>query len=486
MIKTASLLKEHSNLKGQSVLVFGDVMLDTYVIGDANRMSPEAPVPIVHVSEYKYVLGGAANVAAGIAALGVQTLLAGVVGDDNAAEVLRCTTEKNGLVSDLVVSKNRRTTVKTRILGNQRQIVRFDDEIATDIEAADEAVLLEKLFLLAETVDLIIISDYSKGTCTERVCGKLIAYAGSLNKTIIVDTKRADWSRFQGASIVTPNFSEFKSCAAHREMHNNEKDISMAAKEMISRYNLGGILITRSQYGITYCPAIGEVFTVNAVAQEVFDVSGAGDTVVAALAVFLALGCDIYTAISIANTAAGIAVSKNGTYVVSRRELEAELWAAERNKLLSTDTIGEVIAEYRRRGMKIVFTNGCFDILHSGHISLLKQAKDAGDILVVGINSDLSIKRLKGELRPINSQDERAGILCELRAVDEVIIFDEDTPLELIEKIEPDILVKGGDYTEETIVGADFVKNRGGSVVIIPLVKDKSTSAIIAKMQGEH
>jgi D-beta-D-heptose 7-phosphate kinase/D-beta-D-heptose 1-phosphate adenosyltransferase len=466
------------NQFNKTILIVGDVMLDEYIMGDVLRISPEAPVPVVKTRERKSVLGGAANIAANVVALNAQAALIGVVGKDNATEIFKAEGNKAGIDFIPVYSSDRLTTVKTRIVGNKYQIVRYDDEITDNISEAEETVLLKEFESRLPLADIVVISDYAKGICTERVCRQIIETAKKFGKHVFVDPKQSDWKRYEGAFLIKPNLREFYQAARGKLSAVN---IEMAAKQLMSEYGISNVLITKSQYGMSLVTA-EKTYDIQSEVKEVYDVSGAGDTVIATLAVFSANGMSLPDSIKIANAAAGIAVSKRGTYTVTLEELKEKLDNNE-NKIISNDDIVKFIRRLRKLHKRIVFTNGCFDILHVGHIRVFREAKKHGDVLIVGLNSDASVKRLKGEGRPVNSESDRAFTLSELKSVDGVIIFEEDTPYELIKAISPDVLVKGGDYSEDTIIGADFVKGKGGAIVIVPLVSGKSTSNTIKTIE---
>ena len=471
------------------ILVVGDVMVDEYIYGNVSRVSPEAPVPIIATTGRKAVLGGAANVAAGISALGAAVTLSGAVGKDAGAGELRDIAAKLGIDFIGITSGNRKTTVKTRIVGNGRQIVRYDNETIAQLSEAEEAKLLQKIQSAISGVDIVVISDYAKGVCSDNVCRAVVQMSKQANKAVVADTKKSDWSRFSGAEIIVPNFEEFKSALSAlkiQNIDNTEADIVRYAGDLAAKYDISGILVTRSQHGMTYVTRDNSYCTVNAAVREVYDVSGAGDTVVAFLAVFLALGETMENTISIANTGAGISVGKPGTYAVTYDDIAALYAKARKSKLYTLADLEISLTLWREGGRKIVFTNGCFDVLHSGHISLLTNAKNDGELLIVGLNSDSSVRRLKGKTRPVCAELERATVLAALEAVDAVVIFDEDTPLALIQKLKPDVLVKGGDYTESTVVGADYVKSYGGKIALAPLLPGKSTTSIFKKIKRKQ
>jgi len=480
------MLTEHTRqgIKQLNILVIGDVMLDEYIYGNVSRISQEAPVPIISATGRKMVLGGAGNVASGIAALGASVTLLGAVGEDAGADELRGMAKQQGINFVGISVKNRKTAKKTRIIGNGRQIARYDSESTEYLHEDEETKLIDELSMAIANSDIVVISDYAKGVCSGRLCRSVIKTSKQSGKPVVADTKRADWSRFGGADVIAPNFEEFKAALKNQNIKNTEADIVGEGEGFAKTLDIGGILVTRSQHGMTYVSRSGMHFTVDAAVREVYDVSGAGDTVVAFLAVFFALGESIENAISIANTGAGIAVSKPGTYAVSYDDIAASYAQSQKSKLYTSSELESALHTWRNDGRKIVFTNGCFDVLHSGHISLLTKAKNEGDLLVVGLNSDLSVRRLKGPERPACPELERATVLAALEAVDAVVIFEEDTPLSLIQMTRPNVLVKGGDYTEGTVVGADFVKSNGGRIVLVPLVPGKSSTSIFEKIQN--
>jgi len=447
------------------VLVIGDIMLDEYVFGSVSRISPEAPVPVVSVSNRKFVLGGAANVALNISSLGVSTTLMGVIGKDTEGEVFLQTLKENSINFEGLKLENRITTVKTRIIGNDRQIVRFDKEQTNEFSAEEQNEFIDKFKNAVKDSSIIVISDYKKGVCSEKICREVIECANKLGKQVIVDPKQSNWSRYSGAYIITPNFKEF--C-----------ETGKTVEQLLKDYQIQNILITRSQDGMSLVNK-NETKDFKSEAKDVYDVSGAGDTVVGTIAAFLAKGTELCEAVEISNIAAGIAVGKMGTYAVTLADIKNAIHSRSKQKLISIEKIADIVDIWKKQGKKIVFANGCFDIIHTGHISLLKQAKQFGDILVVGLNSDASVKQLKGETRPINSEIDRAEVLCAFEFVDALTIFNEQTPLELIKKILPDVLVKGADYTLQNVVGADIVMANGGKVELVKLIEGKSSSKII-------
>jgi len=458
-----------------SCLVIGDVMIDEYVNGNVTSVSPEAPVPIVHIRDVKSTLGGAANVAANIRKLGAKCTLVGVVGEDTDGQILREELQKRGVKWAGICTQSRITTKKTRIIGNLHQLVRLDREMNMEPGEAEQERLLNNVRKEIDSADIIIISDYKKGVCTSNICQTIISLAKKEDKKIIIDPKQTDWTRYSGAFLIKPNLKEF-----YQTIGNTDNDIVQGAKQLLNKFDISNILITRSQDGMTLV-SDNCVDNCQTEAQEVFDVSGAGDTVVATVATAIAAGMELSDAIKIANIAAGISVSKLGTYAVGLNEIITSINHSYSKKIMSREEVISFAEMSKKHGKKVVFTNGCFDILHTGHISLLETAKRQGDVLIVGLNTDDSIKRLKGNDRPINNEYDRAKVLSALEAVDGVILFNEDTPIELVNGIVPNVLVKGADYTIDKVVGADVVSRNGGEVVLVPLIQEKSTTNIIEK-----
>jgi D-beta-D-heptose 7-phosphate kinase/D-beta-D-heptose 1-phosphate adenosyltransferase len=459
----------------KNILVIGDVMLDEYIDGVCSRISPEAPVPVIRVKERRCVLGGAANVANNIAALGADVFLIGIIGDDDKGNTLSEIAQKQNIDAEFFRLKNRPTTVKTRITVGSHQMIRCDTEETSPLSEEDETDLIDLCRKHMADADIIIISDYNKGVCSEKLCKNVIS---SANAPVIIDPKQSDWSSYSGAYLIKPNLKEFTSAGAGEI---NDNDLPSKAMRLSEKYDIKNILITLSGDGMMLI-GNGSVKNFETDSKEVYDVSGAGDTVIAALAVFLLSGKELSVAVRLANIAAGISVSKAGTSVVTLEEIYNKTNEKKTSKIKLREDLVPYVSELKKFGKKVVFTNGCFDVLHSGHISLLKQAKKFGDILIVGLNSDSSVKRLKGESRPINSEIERAEVLSAIEYVDAIVIFDEDTPYNLVGEILPDVIVKGGDYKKDEVVGGDIVKKAGGSIEIIPLISGKSTTGTIEKI----
>jgi D-beta-D-heptose 7-phosphate kinase/D-beta-D-heptose 1-phosphate adenosyltransferase len=471
-------------LSDVKILVVGDVMLDRYWHGDTARISPEAPVPVVRVSDFEDKAGGAANVAKNIVHLGAQASLLGIIGEDDNGQSLQASLEKEGISSLLVKQNQAPTITKIRILSRSQQVVRLDIEQSFSQQHAD--LLSAEFERLIEQFEMVLFSDYNKGSLAN--IGTMIDVAKKAGKTVLVDPKSKDLAVYAGADYVTPNLTEYQAAGG---VSGDEEQIAQSAKKIISDCSIGAMLLTRSEQGMSLITAT-EKFDYPAQTLEVADVTGAGDTVIATLAVMLGTQMPAFQAVEIANIAAGITVTRLGAATLSPEELSSNLTAyLERTGAHyhpTADEVFERIEQARRRGDKIVFTNGCFDILHAGHVRYLAQAKTRGDKLVVGLNNDDSITRLKGADRPVNSLQERATVLTALAAVDWVIPFgsveENDTPANLIQQLKPDVLVKGGDYKIEDIAGADFVLANGGNVEVLEFVNDCSTSKVISKIKA--
>ena len=464
------------------VLVVGDLMLDKYVWGDVERISPEAPVPVVRAAHNSEQPGGAANVAMNLAGLGASVMVIGFAGDDDDQARLKNLLELKNIEAVIVSVRDFPTISKLRILGGNQQILRLDTEgRLTPPQEAYDALLRSALDQLEEA-DAVILSDYAKGVLSERVCREIISAARSRKIPVIVDPKALDFERYRGATTICPNLREL-SAAVHSSMSDLE-ELFTAAEAMVPNLDLSYLTVTMSEKGIAVLREKSRVVA-PAVARQVFDVSGAGDTVVSIIALCICCGLPIENAVQLANLGAGIVVGKVGTVPVQKFELLAALssdiglHASE--KILPLERLLIRAAAWRSVGEKVVFTNGCFDLLHVGHITLLERARQEGDRLIVAINSDSSIRTLKGPPRPIVGERDRARVLAALGAVDAVIIFDDRTPLRLIDAVRPHVLVKGGDYTEATIVGADIIRSWGGRVKIVPTVEGFSTTKLIEK-----
>jgi D-beta-D-heptose 7-phosphate kinase/D-beta-D-heptose 1-phosphate adenosyltransferase len=468
------------------VLVVGDLFLDLFVYGGAERISPEAPVPVLRKGSDMTMLGGAGNVVANIATLGGQAHLVAAVGADQAAEQVHGLLNGLGVATDgLVMVEHRPTATKTRFIAQHQQVLRVDNEIVGPLNAAENDMLMEAVARALPNCGVVVVSDYAKGVLMAEQAEKIIAMARAAGLPIVTDPRGADWSPYRGSSYITPNRRELD--LASGAVVRGDAAIAAAANALIARHDLKGLVVTRSEEGMSVItPEASD--HISARAREVFDVSGAGDTVVAVLALGLASGLDVRAAAHLANAAAGVVVGKLGTAQVSPDELAAALAgdAGEASRSGRVLDRGQTLAQvhsWRAAGLSVGFTNGCFDILHAGHISLLEQARACCDRLVVAVNSDASVRRLKGAGRPVNTAADRAAVLAALRSVDVVTVFDEDTPLELIKTLMPNVLIKGDDYTMDAVVGADVVRAAKGRVVLAPLVRDKSTTGVIERIR---
>jgi D-beta-D-heptose 7-phosphate kinase/D-beta-D-heptose 1-phosphate adenosyltransferase len=480
-----ALLDILASLYRARVLVLGDVMLDRFVYGSVERTSQEAPVPVMALERTSSIPGGAANVARNVSALGGRVVLIGVVGEDEAATELRKQlSEVASLRAHLLTDPSRPTTTKTRYIADRQQVLRADVEVATPLaEPMAERLLAQYRAALAEA-DIVILSDYNKGALSDAVTTRAIAAATAAGKPLLVDPKSRSFLKYKGATILTPNKQELQSACGHD--CSTDEQVVAAARQILAQGICTTVVATRGKDGMSIIQCEGSASHIRTVASEVYDVTGAGDTAVAAMAVGLASGANISDVARLANVAAGIVVGKYGTATATPDEILARLnsvpdagmphgsFTLERAQLLVT--------RWRRLGLRVAFTNGCFDVLHPGHVSLLNHAKRSADRVIVGLNSDASVRRLKGANRPIQDAGTRAMVLNALKAVDGVVIFDEDTPLALITALEPDVLVKGADYAVDTVVGADVVLKRGGQVVLAELVPAYSTTETIQRI----
>jgi D-beta-D-heptose 7-phosphate kinase/D-beta-D-heptose 1-phosphate adenosyltransferase len=492
-------------MSGKAVLVVGDIMLDKFVYGDVHRISPESPVPVLSVKRETLMLGGSGNVLSNLAGLGVKALVVGLVGDDVEGEKIRTLMSERGCDPSMILTaEDRPTTVKTRFLASNQQLLRTDYERTTPVAEGLERQIIALAEKAMQNAHAVILSDYGKGTLTKAVIQDVIRTAHKQGIPILVDPKAKDFAIYKGADIVTPNKKELSD--AIDMPTGTDDEVVAAAQALIDQSGIKSVVATRSQDGITILQK-GNPVHLKTEALEVFDVSGAGDTVIATIAAGLAAGANLYEAAAIANFAAGVVVGKVGTAPIRREELLSALARGDKAivkdgqravtfdrvrqaGLASWDEAAEQVARWRARGLKVGFTNGAFDILHSGHVTYLNQARSRCDRLVVGLNCDDSIRRYKSKDRPINDEDSRARVLGALGSVDLVVMFgrmpdEKDTPLKLIQKLGPDLLVKGADYTIDQVVGADYVISTGGEVWLAPLEEGKSTTNVIKKMKGE-
>ena len=473
---------------GKRVLCIGDVMLDRFIYGAVDRISPEAPVPVLRYSREASMPGGAANVARNLASLGLKPVLIGACGDDDAGRELVSRFDQDLSISvRLVTVKGRPTTLKSRFVAGGHQLLRVDTENVSPISETTENELIAILSQEILGSAALLISDYAKGLLTGRILSAITNLAAELRIPVIADPKGRDFARYGAVDILKPNALEL--AAATGLSINTDEEAEWALRSALEALPAKTIVVTRAARGISFIAQSGSVKHEAGRAREVSDVSGAGDTSLAALAAAIAGGGTLADAVSMAIAASGIAVGKAGTATVSAEEVKAALSDAGpvgRAGVLPIDAMVGQVERWRAAGLTIGFTNGCFDILHPGHIRVIEQARAQCDRLIVGLNSDSSVKSLKGPRRPINDEQARANVLAALSGVDGVTIFENDTPLDVIAALKPDVLVKGGDYTRESIVGADIVGARGGKIVIVPLVPGQSTTAIIARSEAKQ
>jgi D-beta-D-heptose 7-phosphate kinase/D-beta-D-heptose 1-phosphate adenosyltransferase len=454
-------------VKAPNILVVGDLMVDHYLYGDVDRVSPEAPVQVVDIKSEELLMGGAGNVINNLLGLGARVGVCSVIGDDSGGEFLQRRLGEKGVVKEgLTIQKDRRTSKKSRIISSHQQILRVDREDKCDISKKSEELILVRASIILEFYDLVIISDYGKGVMSDTLTSGIIELANSKKIPILVDPKGSDYSKYKKATLITPNKKEAELAVGFAI--NDNKTLKEALKILKDTLDLNYSIITLSEDGIAMLE--DEVITIPTVAKDVFDVTGAGDTVIAAIAVSLVQNRPIIDALEYANRAAAVAVSHVGCYAVQASDIESDIPI---KKIVSLDELTNSL----KRDKKVVFTNGCFDILHSGHVRYLKEAKSFGDILIIGLNGDDSIKRLKGNSRPINGFNDRAEVLASLDMVDFIVKFDSDTPYDLIKTIKPDILVKGGDYKDKEVVGSDLCKE----LRLVDFVDGKSTTDIIKR-----
>ena len=491
MIENSALFDALTRLQGARVLCVGDVMLDRFIYGGIDRISPEAPIPVLLVEREKIMLGGAGNVVANIAALGAKAVLLATVGNDAAGADIAKQLSDIGVESALEITPDRFTTVKSRFVSSGQQMLRVDREKTESIPADIAAKIIARAEALMADVGAVILSDYKKGLLTDDIVEAVINIAKRHNKPVIVDPKGLDFSRYKGASVITPNRKELETATGMKA--GSDEEVRAAAMKLIATCGIPAVLATRSKDGMSIIAADSEPLHIPANVREVYDVSGAGDTVIATFAAALAANVTIRAAALLANIAAGIAVSKPGTAVVRPDEIEMVLHSgyamekqayARKTKLTTKQGAAEQSERWKTRGFKVGFTNGCFDLLHPGHISTLRQAKAACDYLVVAINSDASVRELKGPTRPVQNEAARSAILSALEMVDLVVVFGEETPMELLKAIRPDVLVKGGQYKLEEVVGYELVTSYGGKIVRAEMEEGFSTTNTISKMAG--
>jgi D-beta-D-heptose 7-phosphate kinase/D-beta-D-heptose 1-phosphate adenosyltransferase len=484
-VKGLPLFSRLARLGTPSILVLGDFMLDEYWWGTAERLSPEGPVAVLSLAQRSFAPGGAGNVAMNVLALGGRPLLAGVIGDDQAGRDLLGVLERGGVSGQgLVVDPGRTTPLKTRIGTRSQALLRVDREQVRPLSEAAAQALQEAISRSVPRVDAVIVSDYAKGGVNPRAMATLVEVAGRHRVDIIADPKGTDCARFARVRYLVPNERELRDLAGLG--WSDAAGRARVAQEVLERTAAEAILLTRSEHGVELHARGEDPLALEGQAREVYDVTGAGDTFVAAVALGAAEGWTLVESAALGNLAAGLKVAKRGTAVVHRAELQAALAALELTPAAKLRPLEEVVAAtevQRREGRRLVFTNGCFDLLHAGHVRYLAASRALGDCLVVGLNSDASVRRLKGPGRPILELEERAQILSALSSVDYIVAFDEDTPLELILKLRPDILTKGADYALQDVVGADLLGAWGGRVELVPLERGKSTTGIIERIR---
>jgi len=473
------------HFKDARVLVIGDVILDRYVIGGVQRLSPEAPIPVLRPSTHRSTLGGSANVAMNIATLGGSATLVGVVGADDAGTIVRdLVSNAPGLRSALVTVPGRPTTSKTRFMTGSHQLLRLDEETTAPLTGTAVASVLDQVRGALVESQVVVLSDYAKGVLCDEILAAVIAMARDAGRIVIADPKRADFTAYRGASILTPNEHEVRLATRIDADHDAEAD--RAGRAALDATEGDAVLVTRSAKGLTLVRQGHDAMHLPTRAREVADVSGAGDALVAALSVALAAGAPLPAAAMLANANAGISVGKQGTATVSQRELldslHLEDLVANDRKVASLEEAAAQVSAWHARGFRVGFANGCFDLIHPGHVRLLSEARAACDRLIVALNTDASVQRLKGPTRPVQNETARATVMASLAPVDMVILFDEDTPLQAISALRPDVLVKGSDYTVDQVVGGDLVQGWGGQVVLVTLEEGHSTTGTIRRM----
>jgi D-beta-D-heptose 7-phosphate kinase/D-beta-D-heptose 1-phosphate adenosyltransferase len=474
-------------IASQTVLCVGDLMLDEFVYGEVSRISPEAPAPVIAVQRSETNIGGAGNVARNIASLGGRCIFVGLIGEDEVGVKLAVTlAQQPGIESVLVHDPARPTTRKVRFVSEHfsTHMLRADWELAQPASGEIEQKLIDAALPQIARADIVLLSDYAKGVLTARVIRNVIDTARKLGKRVIVDPKSANFAIYRGATLLTPNRKEF--AEATRSRADSDRSIAQAAQDAMVLADCEAMLVTQGEHGMTLVARTGETVHVPALPVKVRDVSGAGDTVVAALALALAAGADWEAALRTANAAAAVAVSKTGTAIVTPGELRRKILptaslAAEQKIVAAGGDLETHLVEWRKQDLRVGFTNGCFDILHPGHVKVLTAARGACDRLIVGLNSDASVRRLKGEGRPVQDERARAEVLAALEAVDLVVVFEDDTPINLIEQVRPSVLVKGGDYTREQVVGHQVVEANGGEVLLVDILKGFSTTSLVQR-----
>ena len=474
-----------SNFSNCNIVVVGDIILDVYFMGEVKRISPEAPVPVVKVKKKTTTLGGTGNVALNLVGLGCQTTLLGVRGDDSPGEEISEIIRKNRIQDNLIVEKSHLTTSKTRIVGHGQQLLRLDEEETWQEKRPFHNRLMAQFEEKAVGVDAVILSDYGKGVLNGKITRGIIRHCKAKHIPVFVDPKRTEWERYQGATCITPNTSEVEQITG-TTIEKDEAKLAKLAQSLRKRYALNWFVVTRGPDGMCLVGSEDPPIFIKSTAREVFDVSGAGDTVIATITAGVASGLSFSKATELANIAAGIVVGKLGCQPINIAELEAAARISEsgtrgagKNKITTLNAAQLQVKAWQAGGEKIVFTNGCFDLLHPGHIHILQQAKELGDRLVVGLNTDDSTRKIKGQKRPILPEQDRADVLSALSCVDLIVPFNEETPLNLIKTLCPEILVKGAEYRLEEVVGRNIVESYNGKVCLIPLLEGYSTTRVL-------
>ncbi len=481
------LIEQLDALRAPRVLIVGDLIVDRYVSGDVSRISPEAPIPILAATAQEERIGGAGNVAANLRAMDASVDIVGALGTDPSGDdLLRLLGAIGVQTSGCVRDAGRPTTLKLRLVSGVQQMLRVDWEEARSLSAEVEAKLLNGLVERVQSADAVVLSDYGKGVLTPRILRTAIDAARAAGRPVLVDPKGRDFARYRGATLLTPNRKEAEE-ALGRKLDSLDA-LPEAAAELKRTADLAMSVITLGADGIFFLDANARAGRVPTVARAVFDVTGAGDTVIAQLALALGAGLDLETAVHLANHAAGIVVGRRGAASVTRAELRAALGSGDPvlGKVLRPRDVEAVVAAWRSAGKRVVFTNGCFDVLHAGHVQYLRFARSKGDVLIVGLNDDASVRRLKGPTRPVNPLDDRLEVLAALEMVDAVVPFGEDTPREVIERITPHVLVKGEDWKDKGVVGREWVERHGGEVHLAPLLAGRSTTAILDRARPKE
>jgi len=474
------------------ILVLGDIMLDEYIWGKVDRISPEAPVQVIQVESRNYILGGAANVAHNLLDMGALVEICAVIGDDDNGKILKELIAKAGIGNTGIFLENgRKTTLKTRVIAHDQQVVRIDQETVVPVTKEIQEKILTYIDKKIKLFDGVILSDYAKGLLAEDLISKLMKICKREKKGVIVDPKGSDYRKYRGAIVITPNLRELEMASGIKLISKlkccGDDEILKATERIMEETSCNTVIVTRGKDGMSVCSKAEGIVHLKAEAKEVYDVSGAGDTAIAALGLAFFSGLDIINSARLANIAAGIVVGKVGTATASKDEILKKIDDFHLGeKLLTAKELPLIVSRLKANNKKIVFTNGCFDLLHVGHIFLLQKAKSFGDILIVGLNSDESVRKLKGNKRPLISEKERALVLSALNCVDYIVLFPEATPLKLLKEIRPDVLVKGGDYKHHEVVGHKEVESYGGRVELVPIFQGASTSKLIEKIINNY